>query len=52
MHHRKHMSRDSYLLLCDITADTVNTAFSIVACWAVFTELLPVIAFTKSVKIL
>jgi hypothetical protein len=24
-HHRKHMSRDHYLLLCDVTADTENS---------------------------
>jgi hypothetical protein len=27
--------------LRDVTADTKNTAFSIVACWTVFTDLLP-----------
>jgi hypothetical protein len=29
----KHTSRDSYLLLCDVTADTENTASCIVARW-------------------
>jgi hypothetical protein len=28
----KHMSRDRYLLLCDVTADTKNTASPIVSC--------------------
>jgi hypothetical protein len=51
MHHRKHMSHDHYLLLCDITMDTENTASSIVACWTVFTELLPGNALTKSVTL-
>jgi hypothetical protein len=37
----KHMSHNRYLLLCDATADTENTA-SIVPCWTVFTELFPV----------
>jgi hypothetical protein len=46
------MSRDHYLLLCDVTADTENTASSIVACWTVFTELLPGNAVIKSFTIL
>jgi hypothetical protein len=50
MQHRKHVSRDHYLLLCQVIVDTENTASSIVACWAVFTELLPGIALIKSVK--
>jgi hypothetical protein len=45
------MSRDHYLLLCDVTADTENTASSIVACWTVFTQLLPGNALMKSVTI-
>jgi hypothetical protein len=51
MQHRKHMSRDHYLLLCDVTADAENTSFFIVACWTVFTELLPGNALIKSVII-
>jgi hypothetical protein len=51
MHHRKHMSRDHYLLLYGDTADTENTASSIVVCWTVFTELLPGNALIKSVTI-
>jgi hypothetical protein len=50
MHHRKHMSRDHYLL-CDVTADKENTASSIVACWTALTELLPDDAFIKSVAV-
>jgi hypothetical protein len=46
------MSRDYYLLLWDLTADTENTASSIVACWFVFTELLPGNALIKSVTLL
>jgi hypothetical protein len=49
MHHRKYMSHDHYPLLCDVTVETQNTAFSIVACWTVFTELLPGNALKKSV---
>jgi hypothetical protein len=48
----KHISRDRYLLLYDVTADTENTASSIFACWTVFTELLPGNAFIKSVTII
>jgi hypothetical protein len=54
MHHRKRMPRDHhdhYLLLCDVTADTENTASSIVACWTLFTELLPGNTLIKSVTI-
>jgi hypothetical protein len=51
MHHRKRMSRGHYLLLCDVIADTENRAFSIVACWTVFTELLPDNALIKSVTV-
>jgi hypothetical protein len=47
----KHMSPDRHLLLCDFTADTENTASSNVACWALFTELLPGNALIKSVTI-
>jgi hypothetical protein len=47
----KHMSRDCYLLLCDVAADTDNTASSIVACRTVFTEMLPGNALIKSVTI-
>jgi hypothetical protein len=50
--YRKHMSRDRYLLLCDVTADTENTSSSIVVCWAVFTELLLGSTLIKSVTIL
>jgi succinate-acetate transporter protein len=46
------MSRDHYLLLCDFTADKENTVSSIVACWTVFTELLPGNALIKPVTIL
>jgi hypothetical protein len=52
MHHRKHMSRDHYLLLCDVTADMENTTSSVVACWTMFTELLPGNALIKSVTLL
>jgi hypothetical protein len=45
------MSRDRYLLLCDVTMDTGNTSSSIVACWTMFTELLPGNALIKSVTI-
>jgi hypothetical protein len=41
--------RDHYLLLCDVTADTENTASSTVTCWTVFTELLPGNALIKSI---
>jgi hypothetical protein len=53
MNHRKHMSRDHYLMLCDFTADTENTASStsIVACWTMLTELLPSNALIKSVTV-
>jgi hypothetical protein len=47
----KHISRDHYLQLCDVTADTENTASSIVERWAVFTELLPDNMLIKSVKV-
>jgi hypothetical protein len=47
----KHILRDRYLLLCDVTADTESTATSIVACWTVFLELLPGNALIKSVTI-
>jgi hypothetical protein len=49
--HSKHMSRDRYVLLCDITADTENIASSTVACWTVFTELLPGNTLIKSVTV-
>jgi hypothetical protein len=42
------MSRDHHLPLRDVTADTKNTISSIVACWNVFTELLPDKALIKS----
>jgi hypothetical protein len=45
------MSRDHYLLSCDVTADMENTASSTVACWTVSTELLPSNALIKSVTI-
>jgi hypothetical protein len=51
MHHRKHMSRDHSPLLCDVTADTENTASSIVVCWTMFTELLPGNVLIKSVTV-
>jgi hypothetical protein len=51
MHHRKHMSCDNYLLLCDVIAYTENTASSIVAFWAVFTELLSGNVLIRSVTI-
>jgi hypothetical protein len=50
MNHRKHTSRDHNQQLRDVTADTENTASSVVACWTVFTELLPGNALIKSVK--
>jgi hypothetical protein len=45
------MSPDHYLLLCDVTVDTENTASSVVACRTVFTELLPGNALIKSVTL-
>jgi hypothetical protein len=45
------MSRDQPPLR-DITADMENRASSIVACWIVFTEVLPGNALIKSVAIL
>jgi hypothetical protein len=51
MNHRKRMSRDHYLLLCDVIVDMENTASSIVACWTVFTELLPGNALIKSITV-
>jgi hypothetical protein len=50
-HHRKHMSRDHHPPLRDVTAGTETTASSIVACWTVFTELLPGNALIKSVTV-
>jgi hypothetical protein len=50
-HHRKHMSRDHYPLLCDVTADTENTSSSNVVCWTVLIELLPGNALIKSVTL-
>jgi hypothetical protein len=47
----KHMSRDRYVLLRDVTADTENTVFSIVACWTVFTEQLSGNALIKSITV-
>jgi hypothetical protein len=49
--HTANTPCDRYLLLCDVTVDTKNTASSIVACWTVFTELLPGNALIKSVTI-
>jgi hypothetical protein len=49
--YNKHMSRDRYLFLCDVTADTKNTVSSVVACWTMFTELLPGNALIKSFTI-
>jgi nanoRNase/pAp phosphatase (c-di-AMP/oligoRNAs hydrolase) len=43
------MSRDHHPPLRDVTADTENTDPSTVACWTVFTELLPGNALIKSV---
>jgi hypothetical protein len=51
MHYRKHMSRDHHSQLRDVTADRKNTTSSIVACWTVFTELLPGKALIKSVTV-
>jgi hypothetical protein len=51
MQHKKHMSLDHHPLLHDVTADRNNIASSIVACWTVFTELLPDKALIKSVTI-
>jgi hypothetical protein len=50
-HHRKHMSRDHHPPLSAVTADTENTASSIVAYWTVFTELSPGNALIKYVRI-
>jgi hypothetical protein len=36
MYQRKRMSLDHHPQLRDVTADTENTASSIVACWTVF----------------
>jgi hypothetical protein len=44
------MSRDHNPSLRDVTANTENTASSIVACWTVFTEPLPGNALIKSVN--
>jgi thiosulfate reductase cytochrome b subunit len=49
MQHRKHMSRDHHPPLRDVTADTESIASYIVACWTVFTELLPGNALIRSV---
>jgi hypothetical protein len=49
MHDREHMSCDHHPPLCDVTTSTENTASSIVACWAVFTQLLPGNGLIKSV---
>jgi hypothetical protein len=49
--YRKHMSRDHHPPLRDVIADTENIASSIVACWAVFTELFPGYALITSVTI-
>jgi hypothetical protein len=51
-HHKKYMSCDYHPALRDVTADTGNTASSIVACWTVFIELLPGNELIKSVTIL
>jgi hypothetical protein len=51
MHHRKHTSHDHHPPLYDVTADMENTASPIVACWTVFTELLPGNALIKSVTL-
>jgi hypothetical protein len=51
MRRRKHMSRDDHPQLRDVTADTEHTAFSIAACWTVFTELLPGNALINSVTV-
>jgi hypothetical protein len=45
------MSRDHHPQLRDVTADTGNTGSSIVACWTLFTELLPGKNLIKSVTI-
>jgi hypothetical protein len=45
------MSHDHHSPLRDVTADTENTASSVVACWTVFTELLPGNALFKTVTI-
>jgi hypothetical protein len=52
MTYSEHISRDRYLLLFNVTANTENTASSIVACWTVFIELLPGNVLMKSVTIL
>jgi hypothetical protein len=44
------MSRDHDPQLRDVTADTENTASSILAYWTVFTELLPGSMLIKSVR--
>jgi hypothetical protein len=45
------MSRDHHSSLLDVTVDAKNTASSIVACWTLFTKLLPGNAMIKSVTI-
>jgi hypothetical protein len=45
------MSRYHHPPLRDVTAEIENTASSIVACWTVFTELLPGKAFIKPVTL-
>jgi hypothetical protein len=46
------MSHDHHPALRNVTADTENTASSIVAYWTVCTELLPGNALIKSVAVL
>jgi hypothetical protein len=46
------MSSDHHPPLRDVTADTGNTASSVVGCWTVFTELFPGNALIKSVTII
>jgi hypothetical protein len=54
MHHTKHISRDHYPAspFGESVGSTENTASSIVACFTVFSELLPGNALIKSVTIL
>jgi hypothetical protein len=50
-HHRKHMSLDYHPPPRDVAANTGNTVSSTVACWTVFTELLPGNALIKPLTI-
>jgi hypothetical protein len=48
----KHISRDTEPIYWRVGQSYINTTFSIVACWTLFTELLPGNPLIKSVTIL